>query len=142
MGVLDKFEKGVERVVSTAFAKAFKSEVKPVELASALRREVDDRAAVVGRDRTVVPNEFTIELSAVVQEHAGRAMARVMSIVSSLFILVPIIAPAFGQAVLSVASWRMIFWLLVLVAVVDVLWFGLRQPETLPPERRTRPWPT
>ncbi len=65
MGVLDRFEKGVERVVSTAFAKAFKSEVKPVELASALRREVDDRAAVVGRDRTVVPNEFTIELSPV-----------------------------------------------------------------------------
>ncbi|HEY3438738.1 MAG TPA: DUF3662 and FHA domain-containing protein [Actinotalea sp.] len=64
MGVLDKFEKGVERVVNTAFAKAFRSEVKPVELASALRREVDDRAAVVGRDRTVVPNEFTIHLSA------------------------------------------------------------------------------
>lgn len=63
MGVLDKFEKGVERVVSSAFAKAFRSEVKPVELASALRREVDDRAAVVGRDRTVVPNEFVIELS-------------------------------------------------------------------------------
>lgn len=63
MGVLDKFEKSVERVVNTAFAKAFRSEVKPVELASALRREVDDRAAVVGRDRTVVPNEFTIDLS-------------------------------------------------------------------------------
>lgn len=63
MGVLDRFEKGVERVVSSAFAKAFKSEVKPVELASALRREVDDRAAVVGRDRTVVPNEFVVELS-------------------------------------------------------------------------------
>jgi hypothetical protein len=63
MGVLDRFEKGVEKVVSTAFAKAFRSEVKPVELAGALRREVDDRAAVVGRDRTVVPNEFTIELS-------------------------------------------------------------------------------
>lgn len=68
MGVLDKFEKGVERVVSNAFAKAFKSEVKPVELASALRRELDDRAAVVGRDRTVVPNAFTIELSTVDHE--------------------------------------------------------------------------
>lgn len=63
MGALDKFEKGVERVVSSAFAKAFRSELKPVELASALRREIDDRAAVVGRDRTVVPNEFTVELS-------------------------------------------------------------------------------
>jgi hypothetical protein len=49
--------------VSTVFAKVSKSEVKPVELASALRRELDDRAAVVGRDRTVVPNELSIELS-------------------------------------------------------------------------------
>ena len=63
MGFLDKFENGVERVVNNAFAKAFRGELKPVELASALRREVDERAAVVGRDRTVVPNEFTIELS-------------------------------------------------------------------------------
>ncbi|MHA7134470.1 FhaA domain-containing protein [Oerskovia turbata] len=62
MGVLDRFEKGVERVVNNAF-KVGRSEVKPVELASALRREVDDRAAVVDRDRTVVPNQFTVELS-------------------------------------------------------------------------------
>jgi hypothetical protein len=60
MGVLDRFEKGVERVVNNAFSKVGRSEVKPVELASALRREVDDRAAVVDRERTVVPNEFTI----------------------------------------------------------------------------------
>jgi len=63
VGILDKFENGVERVVNNAFAKAFRGELKPVEMASALRREVDERAAVVGRDRTVVPNEFTIELS-------------------------------------------------------------------------------
>lgn len=79
-----------------------------------------------------------ISIALVRDLHSGRAMARVMSIISSLFILVPIIAPAFGQAVLWVASWRMIFWLLVVVAAVDVLWFGLRQPETLPPDRRTR----
>lgn len=63
MGVLDKFEANIERAVNGAFAKAFKSEVKPVELASALRRELDDRAAVMGRDRTVVPNQFRVELS-------------------------------------------------------------------------------
>ncbi|MFH5821371.1 FhaA domain-containing protein [Georgenia sp. AZ-5] len=63
MGVLDRFEKSVEHVVSAAFAKAFRSEVKPVELASAVRREMDDRAAVVSRGRTVVPNEFVVELS-------------------------------------------------------------------------------
>ncbi|MCR6492832.1 DUF3662 and FHA domain-containing protein [Cellulomonas sp. P24] len=69
MGILDKFEQGVERVVSTAFAKAFSSEVKPVELASALRREVDDRAVVVDRDRTVVPNSFAIALSPADYQH-------------------------------------------------------------------------
>lgn len=62
MGVLDRFERGVERVVNTAFARAFKSEVQPVELASALRREADTTAAVVGPDRTLVPNAYTIEL--------------------------------------------------------------------------------
>ena len=63
MGVLDRFEKGVERVVSGAFAKAFRSEVKPVEIASAIRRQMDDRAAAVTRERTVVPNEFGVDLS-------------------------------------------------------------------------------
>lgn len=63
VGVLDKFEKGVEKVVSGAFAKAFRSEVKPVEIASAIRREMDERAAAVTRERTIVPNEFTVELS-------------------------------------------------------------------------------
>lgn len=63
MGLLDSFENGVERAVNTAFAKVFRSELKPVELASALRREIDDKAAIFDRDRTVAPNEFTIELS-------------------------------------------------------------------------------
>lgn len=62
MGVLDRFEKGVERVVSSAFAKAFRSEVKPVEIASAIRKDMDDRAASFSRGRTVVPNTFDVEL--------------------------------------------------------------------------------
>jgi hypothetical protein len=49
-------------LVNGAFAKAFKSEVQPVEIASALQRECDDRAAVVSRGRTMVPNDFTVEL--------------------------------------------------------------------------------
>ena len=62
MGVLDRFERGIERAVNGAFARAFKAEVQPVELASALRRETDTEAAVVARDRTLVPNAFVIEL--------------------------------------------------------------------------------
>jgi hypothetical protein len=60
--MFDRMEKGIERAVNGAFAKAFRSEVQPVEIASALRREVDDRATVVGRDRTLVPNTFVVEL--------------------------------------------------------------------------------
>lgn len=62
MGVLDRFERGIEKAVNGAFARAFKSEVQPVEIASALRRAMDDRAAVVGRGRTLVPNAFVVEL--------------------------------------------------------------------------------
>jgi hypothetical protein len=64
MGVFNRFEKGLERAVNGAFAKAFRSEVQPVEIASALRKAADDRAAVVGRGRTLVPNAFVVELGA------------------------------------------------------------------------------
>ncbi|MEO7059448.1 MAG: DUF3662 and FHA domain-containing protein [Lapillicoccus sp.] len=63
MGLFDRVERGLERAVNGAFAKAFKSEVQPVELASAIRRAMDDRAAVMGHGRTMVPNLYTIELS-------------------------------------------------------------------------------
>lgn len=62
MGVFDRMEKGIERAVNGAFAKAFRSEVQPVEIASALRREVDDKATIVARGRTLVPNTFVVEL--------------------------------------------------------------------------------
>lgn len=63
MGLLDNFEKKLDRLVNGAFAKAFKAEVQPVEIAAGLQRELDDRATVVSRARTVVPNVFVIELS-------------------------------------------------------------------------------
>jgi hypothetical protein len=62
VGVLGRFEKGIERAVNGAFARAFRSEVQPVELASAIKREADDNASVVGRNRTIAPNDFVIEL--------------------------------------------------------------------------------
>ncbi|RBP65123.1 type III secretion system (T3SS) inner membrane Yop/YscD-like protein [Brevibacterium sanguinis] len=63
MGILDRFEKGLENVVNGAFAKAFRSQVEPVELAGALRREADNKAAVVSRGRTLTANHYRIELS-------------------------------------------------------------------------------
>jgi hypothetical protein len=63
VGLLDNFEKGLERAVNGAFAKTFKSGLQPVEITSALRRELDTKAAVVSRDRILVPNRFTVRLS-------------------------------------------------------------------------------
>lgn len=63
MGVFDRVERGLERAVHNVFAKAFKDEVQPVEIAAAMRRAMDDRAASMGHGRTFVPNLFTIELA-------------------------------------------------------------------------------
>ena len=63
MGILDNFEKGLERVVNGAFAKTFKSGLQPLEVTAALRRELDTKAAVVSRDRILVPNDFTVLLA-------------------------------------------------------------------------------
>ena len=71
MGLLERFEDSLDRLVNGAFARAFKAEVQPVEIASALQREINDRAAVIDRDRTVIPNVFTVELS----DHDYRRLA-------------------------------------------------------------------
>jgi hypothetical protein len=63
VGLFDRVEQRLERAVNGAFARAFKSEVQPVEIASAIRRAMDDRAAILGHGRTIVPNLFTVELS-------------------------------------------------------------------------------
>ncbi|MBV2152797.1 DUF3662 and FHA domain-containing protein [Kitasatospora sp. SUK 42] len=63
MGMLKKFEQRLEGLVNGTFAKVFKSEVQPVEIAGALQRECDNNASIWNRDRTVVPNDFIVELS-------------------------------------------------------------------------------
>jgi len=67
--------------------------------------------------------------------YKGRDMARILSIIMAVFIIVPAIAPALGQAILTVAPWRTIYAFLLLQGVVAALWF-VRQPETLEPARR------
>jgi FHA domain-containing protein len=62
VGALQRFERRLEGLVNGAFAKAFKADVQPVEIASALQRELDDRAAIVSRGTTLIPNHFTVEL--------------------------------------------------------------------------------
>jgi hypothetical protein len=63
VGLLDNFEKGLERAVNGAFAKTFRSGLQPVEITAALKREIDTKAAVVSRDRVLVPNTFTVRMA-------------------------------------------------------------------------------
>ncbi|WP_029391192.1 FhaA domain-containing protein [Streptomyces xiaopingdaonensis] len=63
MGVMKRFEQRLEGIVNGTFAKVFKSEVQPVEIAGALQRECDNNATIWNRERTVVPNDFIVELS-------------------------------------------------------------------------------
>lgn len=62
VGVLQRFERRLGGIVEGAFAKVFKGEVQPVEIASALQRETDDKKAIVGQGRVLVPNDFVVEL--------------------------------------------------------------------------------
>lgn len=66
----------------------------------------------------------------------GPAMARTMSLVSIVFMIVPVLAPAFGQTMLLFAPWRFIFIGLGVYCLAVLAWTGLRLPETHPPERR------
>ena len=64
MGFLENFEKGLERIVTGAFSKTFKSDLQPIEIASAIRSEMDAKASIVSRDRILAPNTFVVRLSA------------------------------------------------------------------------------
>lgn len=66
----------------------------------------------------------------------GEAMAQVMSLVFMVFMVVPVIAPSIGQAILTVAPWPAIFGALAAYAAVVLVWSLVRLPETLHPEDR------
>ena len=68
--------------------------------------------------------------------YEGRAMARVMSFVMMIFILVPMLAPIFGQIILTLANWQAIFVVIALFGFVTLIWYLLRQGETLAAEDR------
>ena len=68
--------------------------------------------------------------------YSGREMARLVSFIFLVFSLFPAFAPLIGEGVIALAGWRAIFLVFVLFIGTSMLWLGLRQPETLPPENR------
>ncbi len=70
--------------------------------------------------------------AAIVRDHVGGdRMARLMSLIMMIFLIVPIIAPAIGQLILMVADWRAIFGAMAVVGSAVAVWVWLRLPETL-----------
>jgi MFS transporter, DHA1 family, multidrug resistance protein len=78
----------------------------------------------------------SVTLALVRDRYEGRFMARVMSFAMTVFVLVPMIAPTYGQTLLLLSGWRSIFGSFAVIATITVVWFALRMPETLAPEDR------
>lgn len=73
--------------------------------------------------------------TAVVRDRSsGDAMAKMMSLIFLIFMVVPIVAPTLGQGILSIATWPAIFGFLAIMGSVMLVWIGLRLPETMKPE--------
>lgn len=78
-----------------------------------------------------------VVLIAVVRDrYEGEQMARIMSLIFGIFVIVPCLAPLLGQGVLIIADWRAIFHIFVVLSVLLLSWFWLRQAETLQVENR------
>jgi MFS transporter, DHA1 family, multidrug resistance protein len=73
-------------------------------------------------------------VSVIRDQFEGDAMARRMSTIFLIFMIVPVIAPTIGQFVLFFAGWRTIFDLMAIMALAAATWVHLRLPETLRPE--------
>ncbi|UMB61226.1 multidrug effflux MFS transporter [Lutibacter sp. A80] len=80
----------------------------------------------------------TISIAIVRDTYNGDYMARIMSFITVVFLLVPIIAPALGKLALEMYNWEAIFYFQLVIVVVVSIWFWFRQPETLHPEYRIK----
>ncbi|MCF8708074.1 multidrug effflux MFS transporter [Rhizorhapis sp. SPR117] len=77
-----------------------------------------------------------VAISIVRDRFVGDRMASIMSTVFIVFMIVPILAPTFGQLILYVANWRWIFIALLIIGAIVMAWTALRLPETLTPQNR------
>ncbi len=68
--------------------------------------------------------------------YAGREMAKITSFIMMLFILIPALAPSIGGVIIGFTGWHGVFAAFVLFGLIGMTWVGLRQPETLSPDRR------
>src|SRR5688572_7139881 len=77
-----------------------------------------------------------VSLALVRDLYSGRAMARIMSMVMGIFIIVPVVAPSVGQVLLLVGDWRLIFVALLGGGIIGFDWFALRERDRVLSGRR------
>jgi DHA1 family bicyclomycin/chloramphenicol resistance-like MFS transporter len=80
----------------------------------------------------------TISIAMVRDSFSGDYMAKIMSFIVAIFILVPVIAPALGKLVLDAYGWKAIFNWQLIFWVVIMIWLWKRQPETLHPKHKIK----
>ncbi len=73
----------------------------------------------------------TMAISMIRDKFSGDYMARIMSFVTVIFLLIPMIAPAFGKIILDTYNWQAIFYIQIVFALLIAIWFWKKQPETL-----------
>lgn len=78
----------------------------------------------------------TVAIAMVRDLFSGRDMARIMSFVMMVFTIIPAMAPLMGSGIMSLGGWHTIFLAYIAFSGLTMLWMGLRQPETLPEDRR------
>ena len=95
-------------------------------------------AMIVGRflQGVALSAPRTISIAMIRDKFSGDYMARITSFVTAVFILVPVIAPSVGKAILDAFGWKAIFYFQMGFGVLVAVWFAIRQPETLSRERR------
>ncbi|ULC60793.1 multidrug effflux MFS transporter [Flaviramulus sp. BrNp1-15] len=80
----------------------------------------------------------SLALSIIRDSYSGDYMAKIISIVVMFFILVPVVAPTLGQFIIQLFNWEAVFYFNLIFGVIVMIWFWIRQPETLIKEKRIK----
>lgn len=80
----------------------------------------------------------TISMAIIRDSYSGSQMARIMSFITVIFMIVPALAPSYGKLMLDFFSWESIFYSQAILAIAVVIWFAKRQRETLKAENKVK----
>lgn len=83
-----------------------------------------------------IASPYVSTMAIIRDKYEGRDMARIMSLVMVIFVLVPCVAPTLGQVIMKFSGWRAIFLFYLAAIAAMASYIYLRLEETLKPENR------